>query len=79
MKMNAMFVSVLVLLSVAATVRGSGGSSTHHGPEPTSAVLFLFAALAFGAIFRRAFAGLFLPYTAVLLVRDVHLLSKNVH
>jgi hypothetical protein len=62
--------SLFSLLSLVATA--SGDVHVSAGPEPTSAVLFLFAALAFGIIFRRTLPGSILPYTAALLVRNVY-------
>lgn len=56
------------LLLTARAVAAAEAEAEEH-LEPANAVLFLFTALAFGILFRRALAGLFLPYSAALLVR----------
>jgi hypothetical protein len=43
------------------------GEDSH--PHAANAVLFLFAALSFGLVFRRAMAGFIIPYTGILVVR----------
>ena len=61
-------------------VRGDNRpESSFEGPEPASAVLFLFAALAFGIIFRRTCARLVLPYTGLLLVRSTRTVAGVLH
>jgi hypothetical protein len=66
-------------LSVAAEATATASAETgteakggNDGPEEleaANAVLFLFAGLAFGLIFRRGLTGLIIPYTGILVVR----------
>lgn len=52
------------------------GAEAEAHQEPANAVLFLFTALAFGIIFRRALAGVFLPYSAALLARFFYICGR---
>ena len=67
---STMSMAVCVVFGAWGASAQTGPESEFAGPEPASAVLFFFAALAFGIVFRRAFMGFVIPYTGVLLVRN---------
>jgi hypothetical protein len=69
--------SAFLLLCLRTTAYAAEEAVATEKSEPTSAVLFLSCALAFGIFFRRALAGRVLPYTAVLLVRFLHIDSYH--
>lgn len=51
----------------------SGEGEEHHEPHAANAVLFLFTALVFGILLRRAMSGFIIPYTGLLVVRGTSL------
>ena len=50
-----------------------------HELHAANAVLFLFTALVFGIVLRRAMSGFIIPYTGLLVVRLVLVLCNTIH
>lgn len=53
----------------SGTAEDAHGSEEEHELHPSNAILFLFTALVFGIVLRRAMSGFIIPYTGLLVVR----------